>query len=176
MTMTAAGPAVRRPRRPSQEREPMADKSKLTLDKAGLQDFVDHQIVPFQNSLDKIANTDTEEGVSVNSLTGEGVISDSEKPIFGAQHPLSIGLLATDSASGGDKIVESINGVAKSIASVYTLQTKLFRDLHTNLNNTITKLMNGQHDTLVKIDGKIFLDGLGTVPGDFQNGGNPDQS
>jgi hypothetical protein len=154
----------------------MAEKSTLKLDKAGLQDFVDHQIAPFQTSLDKIANTDTEEGVSINSLTGEGVTSDTEKPIFSAQHPLSIGLLAADSASGGDKLVKAINGVAESIASVYTLQTKLFRDLHTNLNNTITKLMDGQHDTLVKIDGKIFLDGLGTVPGDFQNTGTSQES
>jgi hypothetical protein len=153
----------------------MADK-KLALDKNGLQDFVDNQIVPFKGSLDKIANTDTDDGVTMNSLTGDGITSDTEKPIFTAQHPLSIGLLATDSAYGGDKLVDSITGVAKSIGDVYTKQIKLFGDLHTNLNNTITKLMDGQHDSLVKIDGKIFLDGLGTVPGDFQGTGNSDQT
>jgi hypothetical protein len=155
----------------AEEREPMADK-KLALDKNGLQDFVDHQIVPFKASIDKVANTDTDDGVTMNSLTGDGVTPDSEKPIFTAQHPLSIGLLATDKASGGDKLVESITGVAKSVADVYTKQIKLFGDLHTNLENTIKKLMDGQHDTLVKIDGKIFLDSMGTVPGDFQGTGN----
>jgi hypothetical protein len=149
----------------------MAQK-KLTLDKAGLQDFIDNQIAPFQDSLDKIANTDTDSGVSINTLTGNGVLSDKDPQIFKTQHPLSIGLLATDSASGGDKLVEKVNGVCESITNVYTLQTKLFRDLHTNLNTTIKKLMDGQHDNLVKIDGKIFLDSLGTVPGDFQGSGS----
>jgi hypothetical protein len=168
----AGGPAITEK---AEEREPMTDK-KLALDKNGLQDFVDHQVGPFKGSLDKIANTDTDDGVTMNSLTGDGVTPDSEKPIFTTQHPLSIGLLATDKASGGDKLVESITGVAKSVADVYTKQIKLFGDLQTNLNNTIKKLMDGQHDTLVKIDGKIFLDGLGTLPGDFQSTGNSDQS
>lgn len=149
----------------------MTDK-KLALDKNGLQDFVDHQIAPFQDSLDKIANTDTGAGVAIGSLTGDGYESDGEKPIFKKQRPLSIGLLATDTDSGGDKLVKAINDVAGSITDVYTKQIKLFGDLHTNLDNTIKKLMDGQHDTLVKIDGKIFLDSLGTVPGDFQGSGS----
>jgi hypothetical protein len=51
----------------------------------------------------------------------------------------------------------------------------LFKDLHLNLDRTITKLMDGQHENLVKIDGKLFLDSLGTVPSDFQGKG-PAQS
>jgi hypothetical protein len=154
----------------------MADK-KLALDKNGLQDFVDHQIAPFQDSLDKIANTDTDAGVSISTLTDGGHESDSPKDeIFNKQRPLSIGKLAADSDSGGDKLVKQISDVCDSITEVYTKQTALFRDLHDNLNTTIKKLMDGQHDTLVKIDGKIFLDGLGTLPGDFQDTGNSNQS
>lgn len=149
----------------------MADK-KLALDKKGLQDFVDHQIVPFKDSLDKIANTDGDEGVTMATLTGDGIIPDDQKPIFSKQKPLAIGLLATDGEHGGDKLVKSITDVATSINDIYTAQIKLFGDLHTYLGNTITKLMDGQHDNLTKIDGKIFLDGLGTVPGDFQGSGS----
>lgn len=154
----------------------MADK-KLALDKNGLQDFVDHQVAPFQDSLDKIANTDTEVGVAIGSITGDGYESDTEKGIFkeDSQRPLSIGKLATDSKSGVE-LVKKIGDVCDSITEVYTKQTNLFRDLHDNLNTTIKKLMDGQHDTLVKIDGKIFLDGLGTLPGDFQDTGNSGQS
>ncbi|MFB9831106.1 type VII secretion system-associated protein [Actinoallomurus acaciae] len=153
----------------------MADK-KLALDKNGLQDFVDHQIAPFQDSLDKIANTDTEAGVAIGSITGDGYESDTEKGIFKAQRPLSIGKLATDSGSGGDKLVKKVSDVCDSITDVYTKQINLFRDLHDNLDTTIKKLMDGQHDTLVKIDGKIFLDGLGTLPGDFQDTGSSGDS
>jgi hypothetical protein len=148
----------------------MADVKKLALDKTGLQDFIDNQIQPFQNALDKVANVDTDDGVTIGALTGDNGSDDTG--IFSAQKPLSIGLLASDKQYGGDKLVEHINSVCKSVTGVYTQQTKLFRDLHTNLNTTIKKLMDGQHDTLVKIDGKIFLDSLGTVPGDFSSTGS----
>lgn len=155
----------------------MAEKHPpLSLDKAGLRDFIDHQLVPFKDSIDKIANVDTEEGVTMDSLTGEGKTSESDKQIFTFQRPLSIGHLATDSTyTGGDALIGKINDVAKSISDVYVKQLKLFGDLHTNLDRTLQKLMDNQHDTLVKIDGKAFLDGLGTVPGDFQGSG-PAQS
>jgi hypothetical protein len=146
-------------------------QKKTGLDKKGLHDFIDQQIVPFQKSLDSIANTDTEDGVTMNGLLGEGPTPDGGYEIFNHQRPLSIGRLATDTTYGGDKLVGSINEVATSIADVYTNQIKLFGDLHTNLENTIKKLLKGQHNTLEKIDGKIFLDSLGTLPGDFQGTG-----
>ncbi|GLY80321.1 type VII secretion system-associated protein [Actinoallomurus iriomotensis] len=155
----------------------MADKPKLTLDKAGLKSFVDDQIVPFSDSLDKIANQDSDEGVTMDSLLGKGKITEGEPEIFKIQHPLSIGQMATDDTrTHGKAVVAAITDTAQSISDVYVKQIKLFKDLHTNLNTTISKLMDGQHDNLVKIDGKIFLDGLGTVPGDFQGTGGSQQT
>lgn len=153
----------------------MADK-KLSMDKAGLQDFVDHQIVPFQDSLDTISTKDTDNGVTMDRLLGKGVIPNDEKGIFKAQHPLSLGYGNDSAKIGGDAFGGKIKDVAGSVSDVYTKQIKLFKDLHTNLNNTIKKLMDGQHDTLVKIDGKIFLDSLGTIPGDFQGTGSGSES
>jgi hypothetical protein len=153
----------------------MAEHPKLKLDKAGLQDFVDHQIAPFKESLSKIANVDNEEGVTMDALLGEGEVPKGEKEIFRLQRPLAIGQLAGDKDwTNGDRVIGSINETAQSISDIYTQQIKLFKDLHQNLTNTINKLMDGQHDSLEKIDGKTFLDGLGTVPSDFQgtNGGN----
>jgi hypothetical protein len=148
-------------------------ENKLTLDKAGLKAFIDNQIVPFANSLDKVANHDTEEGVTINTLLGRGKISKDEKEIFKIQHPLSIGQLAgDDSRTHGKAVVTRITDVAESISDIYTQQIKLFKDLQQNLETTIKKLMDGQHDNLTKIDGKIFLDALGTLPGDFQGTGS----
>jgi hypothetical protein len=146
----------------------MADP--LKLDKAGLQGFVDNQLTPFEKDLKHLANDDDESGVTMDSLLGTGIFSSTDRPIFQKkeQRPLSIGQLATDGDEGGDVLASNITDSAKSISDVLVKQVKLFGDLHTNLNNTITKLMTGQHDSLEKIDGKIFLDGLGTVPGDFQ--------
>ncbi|GLY86788.1 type VII secretion system-associated protein [Actinoallomurus iriomotensis] len=155
----------------------MADKTKLALDKTGLKSFVDNQIVPFANSLDKIANQDSDEGVTMDSLLGKGKITEGEKEIFKVQHPLSIGQLANDdSRTHGKAVVAAITDTAQSISDVYVKQIKLFNDLHRNLDTTITKLMDGQHDNLEKIDGKIFLDSLGTLPGDFQGTGGSQQS
>jgi hypothetical protein len=139
----------------------------LKLDKAGLQGFVDNQLSPFEKDLKHVANDDDESGVTMDTLLGTGHISSTDRPIYQKQRPLSIGQLATSKDWGGDVLVSKINESAQSISDVFVKQVKLFGDLHTNLNNTITKLMTGQHDSLEKIDGKIFLDGLGTVPGDF---------
>lgn len=148
----------------------------LKMDKAGLQAFVDNQITPFETSLKHVANDDDEHGVTMDSLLGKGHINTGDKPIFQKQRPLPIGQLATDKDWGGDVLVNGINDVADSVSQVFIKQIKLFGDLHTNLNNTITKLMTGQHDSLEKIDGKTFLDGLGTVPGDFQGTGGSGES
>ncbi|MEV0405341.1 type VII secretion system-associated protein [Actinoallomurus sp. NPDC050550] len=150
----------------------MTDNKKLALDKAGLQGFVDNQITPFRDLLDKVANKDAEGGVTMNNLLGKGHTSLTDKPIFSAQRPLSVGLLASEKTYvNGDVVIARIHDSAQSIADVYDKHLTLFRDLHDNLSTTITKLLDGQHDTLLKIDGKNFLDSLGTVPGDFQGTG-----
>jgi hypothetical protein len=149
----------------------MADK-KLAMDKVGLQDFVDNQIVPFKDSLVTVSTKDAPSGVTMKSLTGDGNQPPDEKEIFKKQPPISLGYIDDSDSTGGKNLIGKINDVAKSISGVYTDQIKLFNDLHTNLDNTIKKLMDGQHDSLVKIDGKIFFDSLGTVPSDFQGSGS----
>src|SRR4051794_31176190 len=147
----------------------MADQPKLQLNKAGLQDFVDHQIAPFKESVKKVANDDAPEGVPINALLGKGKTPVGQESIYSIQKPITIGLMKTDTTfTHGDVLVAKINEAAESISGVYEQQIKLFGDLHDNLNKTIQKLMDGQHDSLEKIDGKNFLDGLGAVPSDFQ--------
>jgi hypothetical protein len=151
----------------------MADHPPLKMDKAGLQNFVDTQITPFETSLKHISHDDEEHGVTMKTLQGKGDIKATEKPIYHKQAPLSIGQLrnAKDTDWGAEELISKINGLADSITDVLDKQVTLFGDLHLNLNTTITKLMTGQHDSLEKIDGKLFLDSLGTVPGDFQGTG-----
>jgi len=151
----------------------MADNNhKLALDKAGLRNFVDNQIVPFGKSLDKIAHEDTAEGVTVNSVVGRGGADPNGDDIFKTQRPLSIGLLASEETrTNGKGICDKVTKVGESVSDIFVSQSKLFKDLHLNLDRTITKLMDGQHENLVKIDGKLFLDSLGTVPNDFQGKG-----
>jgi hypothetical protein len=151
----------------------MADKPKLVLDKAGLKNFIDTQIAPFQTSLDNIANKDIEEGVTMSTLRGNGTILESEPPIFKDQKAniLSVGNLHADTRTNGQSVIKVLTDMVDSILEVYTKQTKLFKDLHLNLDNTVTRLFDGQHESLQKIDGKAFLDGLGTLPGDFSGTG-----
>lgn len=150
----------------------MADNQKLALDKAGLQSFIDNQIVPFRDSLTKIATVDNDDGQTMDSLLGDAVVTDKENNLYGMEKPLAIGQMVKDDSVQGASLVKAITQVADSVNQVYQQQTKLFNDLHDNLQKTIDKLMDGQHDSLASIDGKTFLDGLGTVPSDFQNTGN----
>jgi hypothetical protein len=154
----------------------MADAApKLKLDKAGLQDFLDHQVTPFQDSLRKIADDDPTAGPSMASITGTGTITPSENNTFGMEKPLSIGLMGSSGgfngsgdATTGAALNAKLTTVAKSVITVYTAQTKLFGDLHDNLGTTITTLFDAQHTNLSTIDGKTFLDDLGNLPDDFQ--------
>ncbi|MCO6008479.1 type VII secretion system-associated protein [Actinoallomurus purpureus] len=149
----------------------MADKKKLALDKTSLQNFVNHDIANFKDTLDKVANkTDTEGTPPIDFLLGKGE-STPENDFYRVHAPLAIGGLAKDSGTGGKDIVDHITASAGSISDIYKKQIKLFTDLEKYLNATITKLMDGQHDSLTKIDGKAFLDGLGTVPSDFDSTG-----
>src|SRR3569833_1530197 len=151
----------------------MADKPKLVLAPGGLKNFIDTQIAPFQTSLDNIANKDIEKGVTMSTLRGNGTILESDLPIFNDQkgNILSVGNLHADTRTNGQNVIKVLTDMVDSILEVYTKQTKLFKDLHLNLDNTVTRLFDGQHESLQKIDGKVFLDGLGTLPGDFSGTG-----
>ncbi|MCW2860647.1 MAG: hypothetical protein JWP48_2355 [Actinoallomurus sp.] len=154
----------------------MAETPKLALDQAGLQNFIDTQILPFRDSLTKIKTVDNDQGQTMRSLVGNGKIDDTNKDLYGLQKPLTIGQM-TKVVDGGDPVkggalANALTDAANSIDKVYEQQVKLFNDLHENLQKTITKLMQGQTNSLTLIDGKAFLDNLGTVPSDFQATGN----
>ncbi|MCO5971950.1 MULTISPECIES: type VII secretion system-associated protein [Actinoallomurus] len=149
----------------------MADQKKLALDKDSLQKFVDNDITNFSDSLDKIAHkTDTQGTPPIDFLLGKGE-STADNDFYRLHAPLAIGALAKDSATSGKALVDKITTSAQSISDIYAQQIKLFTDLHTYLNTTIKKLMDAQHGSLDKIDGKAFLDALGTVPNDFNSAG-----
>jgi hypothetical protein len=154
----------------------MAETPKLALDQAGLQTFIDTQIIPFRDSLTKIKTVDNDQGQTMRSLVGNGKIDDTNKDLYGLQKPLTLGQM-TKVVDGGDPVkggalANALTNAANSIDKVYEQQVKLFNDLHENLQKTITKLMQGQTNSLTLIDGKAFLDNLGTVPSDFQATGS----
>jgi methyl coenzyme M reductase beta subunit len=151
----------------------MADNTKLALDKAGLQRFIDDEIAPFRDSLTKIKTMDNEQGPTMKSLLGDAKIDAAHADLYGMNKPLAIGLMAQkDDKVKGASLADAITNTAQSIITIYDQQVKLFKDLHDNLQKTIEKLMDGQQGSLDAIDGKTFLDGLGTVPSDFQNTGS----
>src|SRR3569833_792378 len=141
----------------------MADKPKLVLDKAGLKNFIDTQIAPFQTSLDNIANKDIEEGVTMSTLRGNGTILERDLPIFKDQkgNILSVGNLHADTRTNGQNVIKVLTDMVNSILEVYTKQTKLFKDLHLILYITNTKQNNNQHKSQQKNKRKENLDGLG---------------
>jgi hypothetical protein len=149
----------------------MPDKTKLVLNKSGLQNFLTHEIEPFADSIEKVSTKYDDQGTAtIGALVDTGQIPDTEDKIYRKQKsPLGIGRmgLEDDGGTAGAGLISQIKVCGKSITDIYDQQGKLFKDFDKYLNRTITKLMDAQHDSLEKIDGKTFIDNLGTVPSDF---------
>ncbi|MFJ9562771.1 type VII secretion system-associated protein [Streptomyces fuscichromogenes] len=158
----------------------MADSPKLSLDKDGLNNFIDHELVPLISQLANIQKDDDAFGPSMGTIVGKGVTSGQSTKYMGLAAPLAIGSMSASGGMGdgtgdltaGSELNAQIVKMAQSIVDVYTLQGKLLGDIKENLHSTVDALFDGQHGSLTDIDGQAFLDGLGVVPDDFQGSGS----
>jgi hypothetical protein len=154
----------------------MSDGKPLEMNKQGLQDFIDHAVTDFQNQLKKVQQYDPNLGPSITELLGDAPVTDENRYLFGVQsgNPLVIGQMAAqDGVNGsgdltsGYELNQQLITVINSIKEIYDQQTKLFEDLHTNLQDSVDTLLDAQHQNLTDIEGNKFLDALGNLPDDF---------
>ncbi|MFC4467661.1 type VII secretion system-associated protein [Streptomyces xiangluensis] len=142
--------------------DPQAKTGKLSMDKAGLQAFLDDRVELFKDELRKIALDDDSLGVqAVGSLIGETKYTSSKQfDSYGLSKPLRLGMmLKGERLNGkGEELNTAIAKTAEDLTTLYEEQTALFADIADNLKTTMEKLLAAQNDNLTKVDGQDFLD------------------
>ncbi|WP_331748037.1 type VII secretion system-associated protein [Streptomyces chartreusis] len=153
--------------------DPNTKTGKLSMDKAGLQAFLDDRVELFQDELRKIALDDPNLGQTMGTLLGETKYTTTEQfNSYGLSKPLRLGImLKPEHLHGkGEGLNKAIAKTADDLTAIYEEQTKLFGDVADNLKTTIEKLLSSQNENLTKIDGQEFLDIFEDVNSDLNGG------
>lgn len=153
--------------------DPNAGTGPLTMDKAGLQAFLDNRVEPFADELRKITLDDPTLGPAMGTLIGDADIdSTQEFDSYAAQKPLAIGLMTNKDNlhSKGAALNEAIAKTAKELTVTFEEQTALFKDIVDNLEASLETLFTTQGNSLTEIDGQEFLDVFEDVEADMSGG------
>ncbi|MFF7391178.1 type VII secretion system-associated protein [Streptomyces scabiei] len=153
--------------------DPNTKTGKLSMNKAGLQAFLDDRVAVFQDELRKIRLDDPSSGPAVGTLLGETKYTTPEQfDSYGLSKPLRLGImLKADRLNGkGEELNTAVAATAEDLMTVYEEQTTLFAHIAENLKTTIEKLLTAQNDNLIKVDGQDFLDIFEDVTTDLSGG------
>ncbi|ADI05030.1 hypothetical protein SBI_01909 [Streptomyces bingchenggensis BCW-1] len=153
-------------------KDPNEKTTKLTLDKAGLQSFLDDRVLPFKDEIRKITEDDPTFGPSMGSLVGKEDISIEDFDSYQAGKPLSLGWMLQEGEVDGQvaKLNKSLATMAENVIEIYKEQAKLFGDIEDNLETTISTLFSTQGGNLTTIGGQEFLDIFEDVDDDLAGG------
>jgi len=135
------------------------------LDSTALKNFKNTDVADFINDLLAIRKDNA--GVrSLKNLIAETGAGSAQ----GLAKILRIGLMNGGDSSdpvGGGTLVEALKTQATALDKILTDHKTLFDDIDDALDETITKLLKTQGDSLDSIDGEKLLDIFDTVDGDM---------
>ncbi|WP_432589464.1 type VII secretion system-associated protein [Streptomyces sp. HD1123-B1] len=153
--------------------DPNSHTKKLSMDKAGLQSFLDDRVLPFKDEIRKIGLDDVSNGPTMATLIGDADITKEGFDSYDTGKPLGIGFMlqAANLGGKGEQLNKAVGKTATDLTTLYEEQTKLFKDIEDNLRDTIDTLFKAQSDNLLSIDGQEFLDVFEDVDEDLQGGG-----
>lgn len=136
------------------------DGTTVNLDKAWLENFLNHDILNFRDALKKITrdglSTTGEVIPSLENLSARGKVTD-DWPIE-ATRPLMIGYMADNETVNGAALVEAVTNLIKELVPILDNQVQLFEDIEDNLRTSIEELFEAQGENLTRIDGDKLLD------------------
>ncbi|MGX9884573.1 type VII secretion system-associated protein [Streptomyces sp. NPDC002276] len=140
------------------------------LDSTALKNFKNTDVADFINDLLAIRKDNA--GVrSLKNLIAETGAGSAQ----GLAKILRIGLMNGGDSSdpvGGGTLVEALKTQATALDKILTDHKTLFDDIDDALDETITKLLKTQGDSLDSIDGEKLLDIFDTVDGDMGGSGS----
>lgn len=137
------------------------------LDSTGLQTFVDNDVDSFLKELDAIRKDDPAGVLALQSiLLGRPTAATlQENPI------LAIGLMGGDDTVSGASLIARVKDSGQSVDDIFVAQKTLFKDIDTDLRETIKTLLETQGSSLTSIDGQSLLDVFSDVDGELGGGG-----
>ncbi|WP_320774400.1 type VII secretion system-associated protein [Streptomyces sp. CRN 30] len=158
----------------------MADSTTVNLDKAWLENFLNHDILNFRNELKKILDDGVDASGEVvpalaNLMPGGAAPEEWLTGSVENQIPLIIGGLSSDGRTNGKTLVEAIRELMEAIDTILEHQKVLFEDIEDNLATSIDKLFKTQGDNLAKIDGDKLLDIFEDVDDSLGGSGSSDE-
>ncbi|MEU8588763.1 type VII secretion system-associated protein [Streptomyces sp. NPDC048664] len=142
------------------------------LDKAGMQAFVNGDLADFITAIDKIRKDDPAGARALKSLLDGRNTADTlqENPF------LAIGLMAGSDDVHGASLITKVKAMAQSVDDIFGSQKTLFKDIDTDVRETIRTLLATQGDNLGSIDGEKLLDVFSDVDGDLSDTGGSGHS
>ncbi|MFF3653271.1 type VII secretion system-associated protein [Streptomyces sp. NPDC002181] len=151
-------------------KDPEPLTGKLGMDKAGLQGFLDYRVTPMTWEFEKITQDDPTFGPSMASLVGQKDRTPDEE--YDLMKPLAIGFMASGDNlhSVGRDLNDGVAKTANSLVKIFDQDARLFTDVVSNLETTITTLLNTQGASLADVDGQAFLDAFEDVSDNLSSG------
>ncbi|WP_329133373.1 type VII secretion system-associated protein [Streptomyces sp. NBC_01476] len=119
----------------------MADLTKLDAD--ALHAFINNDVTTFINDLVAIRKA---------GQTPPALYDYSTSP-----HPVVMGQMGGDDATGGKAVIANAQAAAKAIDQVFNKHKSAMDDLKRELENVITTMLKTQGDSLATVDGQKFL-------------------
>jgi hypothetical protein len=123
----------------------MADLTKL--DAAALTAFINNDVTGFIND--------------IVAIRAAGQNPPSLYDFSSSPHPILMGQMGADEATGGKAIIANAQSAAKAIDQVFNKHKSAFDDLKRELHTVITTMHKTQGDSLATVDGQKFLTAIG---------------
>jgi hypothetical protein len=137
------------------------------LDSPGLQAFVDGDLADFITELEKIRKDDPAGAQALKSL-----LDGRNTPGTLQENPfLAIGLMAGGDDVHGATLISKIKDMAQSVDDIFGAQKTLFKDIDSDLRETIRTLLKTQGSNLTSINGEKLLDIFSDVDSDLGDTG-----
>ncbi|MDQ0765440.1 type VII secretion system-associated protein [Streptomyces canus] len=124
------------------------------LDANGLQTFVDNDVADFIDALKRIREDDSD----VKSVHSAVAGYDSSDDEVGRNKFLVIGGLNTDAEPQGKALIDAVTSAAKGIDEFFSAQQSLFKNIDSDLRETIKTLLKTQQESLAGIKAQELLD------------------
>ncbi|MET8635066.1 type VII secretion system-associated protein [Streptomyces sp. NPDC004096] len=137
------------------------------LDSRGLQAFLDGDVADFVTALEQIRKDDPAGAQALKSLLDGRNTPDTlqENPF------LAIGLMAGTDDVHGASLISKVKDEAQSVDDIFAAQRTLFKDIDSDVRETIRTLLKTQGSSLTSIDGEKLLDIFSDVDSDLSDTG-----
>ncbi|MFI1398189.1 type VII secretion system-associated protein [Streptomyces sp. NPDC020681] len=145
--------------------DPNSSTGKITIDKNGIQAFIEERVKVFATALDHIMKDDEKFGPTLETVLGTNDYTETGKENYNLKKPLAIGFMEDPQYLNGrgSEIQQGLRESAESIIALYKQHIDLIAEIEEALTATIKEFLTTQGSNLTKVGGREFLEGVEDV-------------